>query len=186
MGERTALGRAFFARDALEVARDLVGAVVEVDDGDDGAVSVRLVETEAYTADDPACHAYRGRTERNAPLFGPAGHAYVYRSYGIHWCCNVATGQDGCAQGVLLRAAEPLAWVNRPGPRSRSRWGTRSPRRARIVASPASGSAAPARPAARAGAVDPGAGGGRLLVGSRSVRRAAPPVAFGRRRGTSG
>jgi DNA-3-methyladenine glycosylase len=125
MGERTALGRAFFARDALEVARDLVGAVVEVDDGDDGVVSVRLVETEAYTADDPACHAYRGRTERNAPLFGPAGHAYVYRSYGIHWCCNVATGQDGCAQGVLLRAAEPLAGLAT----IRARRGDRVPQR---------------------------------------------------------
>lgn len=100
------LPRAFFARSALEVAPELIGVVLQVDDGE---VAVRLVETEAYTGDDPACHAYRGRTARNAPLFGPPGHAYVYRSYGVHWCLNVATGEDGLAQGVLLRAAEPLA-----------------------------------------------------------------------------
>lgn len=104
MAVHVPLGRAFFARSALEVAHDLIGVVVRADDG----VAVRLVETEAYTGDDPACHAYRGRTARNAPLFGPPGHAYVYRSYGIHWCLNVATGQDGVPQGVLLRAAEPL------------------------------------------------------------------------------
>lgn len=107
------LDRAFFARSALEVAPDLVGVVVAP--ADDGSlppsqpVAVRIVETEAYRHDDPACHAYRGRTPRNAPLFGPPGHAYVYRSYGIHWCLNVATGSDGVAEGVLLRAAEPLA-----------------------------------------------------------------------------
>lgn len=106
MAGRVRLQRAFFARAAPEVARDLIGVVVAVDGG---AVAARLVETEAYTGDDPACHAYRGRTARNAPLFGPPGHAYVYRSYGVHWCLNVATGEDGQAQGVLLRAAEPLA-----------------------------------------------------------------------------
>lgn len=100
------LGRAFFARSALDVAPDLVGVMLVPVDGE---VVVRVVETEAYTGDDPACHAYRGRTARNAPLFGPPGHAYVYRSYGIHWCLNVATGADGLAEGVLLRAAEPVA-----------------------------------------------------------------------------
>lgn len=99
------LERTFFARSALKVAPDLIGVMLVPADGE---VVVRIVETEAYTADDPACHAYRGRTARNAPLFGPPGHAYVYRSYGIHWCLNVATGDDGAAQGVLLRAAEPL------------------------------------------------------------------------------
>lgn len=100
------LDRAFFARPAPQVAPELVGMVVA--STIDHEVVARIVETEAYTADDPACHAYRGRTARNAPLFGPAGHAYVYRSYGVHWCLNVATGAEGQAQGVLLRAAEPL------------------------------------------------------------------------------
>lgn len=100
------LERPFLARGALTVARALVGALlIRPDEG----LVARIVETEAYTAEDPACHAYRRRTERNAPLWGPAGHAYVYRSYGVHWCLNVATGTDGVAEGCLIRAAEPLA-----------------------------------------------------------------------------
>lgn len=100
-----ALPRAFFARSALDVARDLVGALlVRADDG----LVARIVEAEAYLADDPACHAYERRTARNAPLHGPPGHAYVYLNYGLHWCLNVATGADGVAEGVLLRAAQPL------------------------------------------------------------------------------
>jgi DNA-3-methyladenine glycosylase len=105
-GRRVAvLGRAFFARPAVEVARDLVGKLlVRADDG----VVARLVETEAYHQDDPASHAYQRRTARNAPLYGPPGHAYVYLNYGVHWCLNVATGQDGVGEGCLLRAAQPL------------------------------------------------------------------------------
>ena len=99
------LGVAFFARPAPIVARDLIGAlVVRADDG----IVVRLVETEAYLQQDPACHAHQSRTARNEPLWGPAGHAYVYFSYGMHWCLNTTTGRAGHAQGVLLRAAEPL------------------------------------------------------------------------------
>lgn len=106
----TPLDRGFFARDATAVAPDLVGALL----GRPGeATWGRVVEVEAYTEDDPACHAYRRRTARNAPLFGPPGHAYVYRSYGIHWCFNVATGTDGVAQGVLVRAARPLVGLER-------------------------------------------------------------------------
>lgn len=98
------LDRDFFARPAPTVAADLIGKLLlRHDDG----IVVRIVETEAYREDDPACHAHRGRTERNAPLFGPPGHAYVYFSYGMHWCLNVVSGQDGSGEGCLLRAAEP-------------------------------------------------------------------------------
>lgn len=104
------LPRGFFARQAPQVAEELVGTLLwRPDEG----LCARVVEVEAYTGDDPACHAYRRRTERNAPLWGPPGHAYVYRSYGIHWCFNVATGCDGVAQGCLIRAAEPLANLER-------------------------------------------------------------------------
>ncbi|HEY8339053.1 MAG TPA: DNA-3-methyladenine glycosylase [Egibacteraceae bacterium] len=100
------LGRDFFARPAPEVAHDLVGKLlVRTDEG----LVARLVEVEAYMEHDPACHAYGRRTDRVAPLYGPAGHAYVYFSYGMHWCLNTATGQPGRAEGCLLRAAEPLA-----------------------------------------------------------------------------
>lgn len=107
---RSALSREFFARAADEVAPDLVGKLLlRADEG----LAARVVETEAYTEDEPACHAHRGRTERNAPLFGPPGHAYVYFVYGMHWCLNVATGVEGRGEGCLLRAAEPLAGQER-------------------------------------------------------------------------
>jgi len=99
------LDRAFFARDATVVAPALVGMLLGRPG--DGLWS-RIVEVEAYTQDDPACHAYRRRTARNEPLWGPPGHAYVYRSYGVHWCFNVSTGTDGIAQGTLIRAARPV------------------------------------------------------------------------------
>ncbi|HSJ44645.1 MAG TPA: DNA-3-methyladenine glycosylase [Euzebyales bacterium] len=99
------LDRAFFGRDATVVAPALVGMLLGRP-GDD--LWGRVVEVEAYRQDDPACHAYRRRTDRNDPLWGPPGHAYVYRSYGVHWCFNVSTGADGVAQGCLIRAARPV------------------------------------------------------------------------------
>jgi DNA-3-methyladenine glycosylase len=96
------LDRDFFARSVHEVAPDLVGAKLLVDD-----VGGLIVEVEAYDHEDPAAHGYRGRTERNASMFGPPGHAYVYRSYGMHWCLNLVCEGEGVASAVLLRALEP-------------------------------------------------------------------------------
>ena len=101
------LGRSFFARDVHVVAGDLLGATLLVD-GVGGAV----VEVEAYAPDDPASHSFGGRTERNASMFGPPGHAYVYRSYGIHWCLNLVCGERPGA-ALLVRALAPSFGVDR-------------------------------------------------------------------------
>ena len=95
-------------RDVHEVAPELVGAELYVD-----GVGGRIVEVEAYDHEDPAAHGYGNRrSERNASMFLRGGHAYVYRSYGVHWCLNLVCGEEGVAAAVLVRALEPLAGLD--------------------------------------------------------------------------
>jgi DNA-3-methyladenine glycosylase len=98
------LTQGFFRRSVHEVAPDLIGALLLFN-----GVGGRLVEVEAYHHTEPAAHSYRGPTERNVVMFGPPGYAYVYRSYGIHWCLNFVCEPKGSASAVLIRAVEPTA-----------------------------------------------------------------------------
>jgi DNA-3-methyladenine glycosylase len=100
------VNRDFFERSVHEVARELIGCRLAV-----GETAGVIVETEAYEASDPACHAYIGRTTRNEVLFGPPGHAYVYLSYGIHSLLNFVTEPEGTASAVLIRALEPIEGI---------------------------------------------------------------------------
>jgi DNA-3-methyladenine glycosylase len=102
----TKLRRSFFDRPVHKVAPELIGATLLVD-----GVGGLIVEVEAYHHTDPAAHSYSGRTNRNAVMFGPAGAAYVYRSYGIHWCLNFVCEEAGSASAVLIRALEPVAGI---------------------------------------------------------------------------
>ena len=109
----------FYARDALTVARDLIGCLF-VHEHPAGRMAVRLVETEAYRGPiDPGSHGYRGVTPRTEVMYGPPGRLYVYFTYGMHWCVNVVCARDGECEAVLLRAGQPvqgidLMWKHRP------------------------------------------------------------------------
>jgi DNA-3-methyladenine glycosylase len=115
VNEASLLGRAFFARSVHQVAPDLIGVALLFD-----GVGGTIVEVEAYHPEDPASHGFRGRTARNASMFGPPGHAYVYRSYGIHWCLNLVCEAEGTAAAVLLRALEPTHGLDRMRRRRRT------------------------------------------------------------------
>ncbi len=103
------LPRSFYDRDTVQVARELLGKKLIRVVGDQELIGI-IAETEAYRSDDPACHAYRGKTERNAALFGPVGHIYVYFTYGMHFCCNLVSRDTATtpAGGILIRAIIPL------------------------------------------------------------------------------
>jgi DNA-3-methyladenine glycosylase len=108
MSSATILAGIDFLSPSHLVARQLIGVTVLVN-----GVGGRIVETEAYDGEDPASHSYSGPTDRNLAMFGPPAHAYVYRSYGIHWCLNFVCREEGHGAGVLIRALEPVVGLDR-------------------------------------------------------------------------
>src|SRR5215472_10599586 len=108
--DKMILNQTFYEQDTVSVARQLLGCFL-VHEEAEGTTIGRIVETEAYLADDPASHSFRGKTTRNAVMFGPAGKAYIYFIYGMYYCVNVVTGQEGVGEAILLRALEPIAGI---------------------------------------------------------------------------
>lgn len=104
------LPRSFYLRPTLQVARDLLGKYI-IRKVDTKLLIGKIVEVEAYCKKDPASHAFRGRTKRNGVMFWEGGHLYVYFTYGMHFCANIVTGNEGIGEAVLIRAVEPLAGI---------------------------------------------------------------------------